>query len=66
MAGDYADRMEKNSEQRTWEPMAPLPLNEDGSSIIALLGSNPEVHYIYICTKVSILFSTLNILGSPF
>ncbi|KAG1371407.1 calmodulin-binding transcription activator 1 [Cocos nucifera] len=46
------DRMEKSSEQKTWELTRPLPLNEDGSSIAAVLGKNPEVHYIYVCIKL--------------
>ncbi|ONK63064.1 uncharacterized protein A4U43_C07F11040 [Asparagus officinalis] len=45
------DRMEKTPELRSWELTAPLPINEDGSSVSALLGGNPEVHYIYVCTK---------------
>lgn len=45
-----------------------MPLNEDGSSVAAVLRSNPEVHYIYVCIKVSsfskfilrILYQTLS------
>ncbi|GAB2220072.1 hypothetical protein Droror1_Dr00007715 [Drosera rotundifolia] len=39
------------SEQSKWELNKPVPLNEDGSSVEAALGRNPDVHYIYVCTK---------------
>ncbi|KAG6471277.1 hypothetical protein ZIOFF_072388 [Zingiber officinale] len=45
------DRTEKTPGQKAWELTTPLPLNEDGSSVSAVLGSNPEVHYIYVCIK---------------
>ncbi|XP_074568136.1 uncharacterized protein LOC141824706 [Curcuma longa] len=45
------ERTEKTPRQKTWELTTPLPLNEDGSSVSAILGSNPEVHYIYVCIK---------------
>lgn len=45
------DRMERTSEKKCWKLTDPLPLNEDGSSVTNLLGPNPEVHYIYVCTK---------------
>lgn len=35
-----------------WELTKPVPLDDDGSSAEAVLGKNPDVHYIYICTKV--------------
>ena len=50
------DRVEKSPGPKTWTLTNPVPLNTDGSSIATLLGSNPEVHYIYVCTKVSIAF----------
>ncbi|XP_061368684.1 uncharacterized protein LOC133311623 [Gastrolobium bilobum] len=34
-----------------WELTNPVPLNDDGSSVEEALGRNPDVHYIYICTK---------------
>ncbi|KAI4335055.1 hypothetical protein L6164_013737 [Bauhinia variegata] len=34
-----------------WELTKPVPLNDDGSSVEEALGKNPDVHYIYICTK---------------
>ncbi|KAM5568592.1 hypothetical protein ABKV19_016241 [Rosa sericea] len=39
------------SEHPIWELTNPVPLNDDGSSAEALLGNNPDVHFIYICTK---------------
>lgn len=50
------ERTEKTPRQKTWELTTPLPLNEDGSSVSAILGSNPEVHYIYVCIKVRCLY----------
>ncbi|KAK3418150.1 hypothetical protein EUGRSUZ_H04109 [Eucalyptus grandis] len=35
-----------------WELTNPLPLDNEGSSAETLLGRNPDVHYIYVCTKV--------------
>lgn len=29
-----------------------VPLNDDGSTVEAVLGNNPDVHYIYVCIKV--------------
>ncbi|URD93333.1 Thiopurine S-methyltransferase (TPMT) [Musa troglodytarum] len=46
------DRVEKSPGPKTWTLTNPVPLNTDGSSIATLLGSNPEVHYIYVCTKL--------------
>ncbi|KAL9273380.1 eEF1A lysine and N-terminal methyltransferase-like protein [Drosera capensis] len=39
------------SEQSKWVLNKPVPLNEDGSSVEAALGRNPNVHCIYVCTK---------------
>lgn len=49
-----ADKLvsEDKSEHPIWELTNPVPLNDDGSSAEALLGNNPDVHFIYICTKV--------------
>lgn len=44
--------MDRSPEQKSWELTKPLRLNEDGTSVAALLGSNPDVHYIYVCIKV--------------
>ncbi|GMH19608.1 hypothetical protein Nepgr_021449 [Nepenthes gracilis] len=41
-----------------WELNSPVPLGEDGSSVEAALGKNPDVHYIYICTKDDSLTQT--------
>ncbi|WOK96065.1 methyltransferase-like protein 13 [Canna indica] len=45
------ERVEKSPGQKTWEVTSPLPLNEDGNPVSGTLGANPEVHYIYVCTK---------------
>ncbi|KAG6737162.1 hypothetical protein POTOM_059801 [Populus tomentosa] len=29
----------------------PVPIDDNGSSAEAVLGKNPDVHYIYVCTK---------------
>ncbi|XP_077218615.1 S-adenosyl-L-methionine-dependent methyltransferases superfamily protein isoform X1 [Tasmannia lanceolata] len=42
---------ERGSEHKLRELTDPIPLNKDGSSAIAVLGENPEVHYIYVCIK---------------
>ena len=49
---DIADRWERSSKQ-TWDLTKPLPLHDDSTSIISLLGPKPDVHYIYVCIKVS-------------
>ncbi|XP_068663527.1 uncharacterized protein [Aristolochia californica] len=38
-------------EPQKWELTVPIPLNEDSSSVTAILGENPDVHYIYVCIK---------------
>ncbi|KAH1232032.1 EEF1A lysine methyltransferase 4 [Glycine max] len=43
---------EEKSDNPFWELTKPVPLNDDGSSVEEALGQNPDVHYIYICTKV--------------
>ncbi|CAL0334918.1 unnamed protein product [Lupinus luteus] len=42
---------EDEPDNPVWELTKPVPLNEDGSSVDEALGQNPDVHYIYICTK---------------
>ncbi|KAH1209215.1 EEF1A lysine methyltransferase 4 [Glycine max] len=42
---------EEKSDNPVWELTKPVPLNDDGSSVEEALGQNPDVHYIYICTK---------------
>ncbi|KAJ8573980.1 hypothetical protein K7X08_010491 [Anisodus acutangulus] len=42
---------EGNSRQQKWELMSPIPLDSDGKSVEAMLGENPDVHYIYVCIK---------------
>lgn len=45
------------SENPVWELTNPVPLDDDGSSVEAALGKNPDVHYIYVCTKDESLMS---------
>ncbi|KAJ4955284.1 hypothetical protein NE237_012067 [Protea cynaroides] len=42
---------ERITEHKKWELTDPIPLDKGSSSIDAALGKNPEVHYIYVCTK---------------
>ncbi|GMJ12327.1 hypothetical protein like AT3G17365 [Hibiscus trionum] len=42
---------EGSSEQPMRGLTDPIPLDENGSSVEDVLGKNPEVHYIYVCTK---------------
>ncbi|MQM08485.1 hypothetical protein Taro_041339 [Colocasia esculenta] len=46
-----ADRPDKGTEEQSWDLTKPVPLNEDGSVATSVLGSNPEIHYIYVCIK---------------
>jgi len=50
----YAEKLasEEKSDQPIWELTKPVPLNDDGSSVEETLGRSPDVHFIYICTKV--------------
>ncbi|KAK1292483.1 hypothetical protein QJS10_CPB17g00913 [Acorus calamus] len=45
------DRAEKSSEHQSWELTHTVPLNEDGSFSLSVLGPNPEIHYIYVYVK---------------
>ncbi|XP_058075960.1 uncharacterized protein LOC131224686 isoform X3 [Magnolia sinica] len=38
-----------------WELTDPVLLNENGSSVTAVLGENPDVHYIYVCIKAWVI-----------
>lgn len=40
-----------SSVHQTWELTNPIPLDGEGNSVEAVLGNNPDVHYIYVCTK---------------
>ncbi|KAA3485189.1 methyltransferase-like protein 13 [Gossypium australe] len=42
---------EGSSEQPTRALTDPILLDESGSSVEDVLGKNPDVHYIYVCTK---------------
>lgn len=50
----YAEKLasEEKSDNPLWELTKPIMLDYDGSSVEETLGTNPDVHYIYICTKV--------------
>ncbi|XP_021640249.2 uncharacterized protein LOC110635276 [Hevea brasiliensis] len=39
------------SEHPIWELTNPVLLDDNGNSVEATLGKNPDVHYIYVCTK---------------
>ncbi|KAJ0092742.1 hypothetical protein Patl1_24781 [Pistacia atlantica] len=44
--------IEEKSERPIWELTNPVPMENEGSSVeAAVLGKNPDVHYIYVCTK---------------
>ncbi|MBA0647811.1 hypothetical protein Goklo_015628 [Gossypium klotzschianum] len=58
-AGSFAAVIDKakfgaegSSEQPTRALTDPILLDESGSSVEDILGKNPDVHYIYVCTKV--------------
>ncbi|KAJ6720890.1 S-ADENOSYL-L-METHIONINE-DEPENDENT METHYLTRANSFERASES SUPERFAMILY PROTEIN [Salix viminalis] len=42
---------EEGSEHPIQELTNPVPIDDSGSSVEAVLGKNPDVHYIYVCTK---------------
>lgn len=44
--------LEESAEHPKWKLTDPVPLDGDGSSVETVLGKNPDVHYVYICTKV--------------
>ncbi|KAL9240756.1 hypothetical protein vseg_014939 [Gypsophila vaccaria] len=41
----------RNEDCHKWELTNPFPLDEDGKSLEDVFGKDPEVHYIYVCTK---------------
>uniref|UniRef100_A0A6N2NI41 Uncharacterized protein n=1 Tax=Salix viminalis TaxID=40686 RepID=A0A6N2NI41_SALVM len=52
-----ADKLlsEEGSEHPIQELTNPVPIDDSGSSVEAVLGKNPDVHYIYVCTKTGTL-----------
>ena len=56
----------ESSEHPIWKLTDPLPLGDDGSSVEAVLGKNPDIHYIYVCTKVDCKFLNLALSLSMF
>ena len=59
-----AERWEKSPNLNKWELTKPLPLDDDSTSVVALLGPKPDVHYIYVCVKVSLQLSSQNVPNS--
>lgn len=41
----------KDEDQQKWELTKPVPLYQEGKSMEDFIGSNPDVHYIYVCVK---------------
>ena len=56
----------ESSEHLIWKMNDPFPLGDDGSSMEVVLGKNPDIHYIYICTKVDSKFLNLALSLSMF
>ncbi|KAL6839789.1 hypothetical protein ACP4OV_030477 [Aristida adscensionis] len=52
------DRYERSSNQNKWEVTKPLPL--DDASLVAVLGQEPDVHYIYVCVKATSIVNLIN------
>ncbi|XP_043707914.1 EEF1A lysine methyltransferase 4 [Telopea speciosissima] len=42
---------ERSTEHKKWELTNPVSLDEGSSSVDTALRDNPEIHYIYVCTK---------------
>lgn len=38
-------------DQHNWNLTNPVPLIKEGNSLEDVVGKNPDVHYIYVCTK---------------
>lgn len=45
--------IDESSDHPACDITSPIPLDEDGTSATAILGKNSDVHYIYVCSKVS-------------
>lgn len=49
----YAEKLvTEGKSDKPWKLTDPIPLDDDGGSMESVLGKNPDVHYIYVCTKV--------------
>lgn len=46
---------EKRTDAPKWDLLKPVPFDNNVSPLETVLGQNPDVHYIYICTKDSSL-----------
>lgn len=53
----------KDVDRKTWELTKPVPLNQKGKSMEDFIGATPDVHYIYVCVKVSVLHSVTDFLS---
>ena len=55
----YAEKLlsEESSGHKKWDLTSAIPLDDNGNSVEAALGKNPDVHYIYVCIKVSLTSS---------
>ncbi|PSR97853.1 Methyltransferase-like protein [Actinidia chinensis var. chinensis] len=42
---------EESSGHKKWDLTSAIPLDDNGNSVEAALGKNPDVHYIYVCIK---------------
>ena len=47
-----------------WELTSPVPLLDEGQSMEEIIGKNPDVHYIYVCTRVSDTLHFASLLAS--
>ncbi|GFZ11560.1 S-adenosyl-L-methionine-dependent methyltransferases superfamily protein [Actinidia rufa] len=44
---------EESSGHKKWDLTSAIPLDDNGNSVEAALGKNPDVHYIYVCIKAN-------------
>lgn len=42
---------EESSKKSVWDVTSPVPLDDNGVAVEAVLGKNSDVHYIYVCIK---------------
>ncbi|XP_031738181.1 EEF1A lysine methyltransferase 4 isoform X2 [Cucumis sativus] len=46
---------EKRTDPPKWDLLKPVPFDNDVRTLETMLGQNPDIHYVYICTKDSSL-----------
>ncbi|KAK6930341.1 Methyltransferase type 11 [Dillenia turbinata] len=51
MLVDQKNGLEGGPNHQKWALTSPISLDDDGSSAEATFGKNPDVHFIYVCTK---------------